>query len=148
MKIKTVFLLLLMIATSAGKAYGLVSSGEYTIGPSQDYNTRVLWESVDQRLIDAYRQLAESPLPDDILQRRETAALVQMTLANLPDEYRRVLRQHYYEDRPVKEIAGTRGMSISAVKSLLYRARLAFKSAFITLLESLSDPRAAEGAVL
>ena len=106
-----------------------------------------LWESADQELVGACRRLAESPLPEDILERKETAALVQVTLAGLPGKYRRVLLEYYYEDRPVKEIASAQEMSVSAVKSRLHRARLAFRNAFIALLESLSDPRATEGTI-
>jgi len=94
------------------------------------------WEVIDRKLLAAYSELATTPLPDEVLEREETAELVQMTLSNLPDNYRNALRQHYCLQRSLREIAGTLGVTEGAVKSLLHRARLAFKAAFETIAES------------
>lgn len=90
------------------------------------------WDETDERLLFAYRQLATLPLPDDVLQHKETRELVQLTLASIPGNYQQVLTQHYFEQRPLKDIAAFHGSSEGAVKSLLHRARLAFKTAFMT----------------
>ena len=66
-----------------------------------------------------------------------------MALSNLPGSYRSALRQHYFEQRSLREMAATSGSTESAVKSLLHRARLAFKAAFQTIAESLHDRPAA-----
>ena len=95
------------------------------------------WERIDGRLRAAYRELDSSPLPDDALERQETAELVRMALANLPENYRSALRQRYYEQRTLEQIATLGGTTEGAVKSLLHRARLAFKAAFQTIAESL-----------
>jgi len=94
------------------------------------------WEAIDRKLLAAYGALAISPLPDELLEREETAELVQMALSNLPDNYRSALRQHYCLQRPLSEIADGLGVTEGAVKSLLHRARLAFKAAFETIAGS------------
>jgi RNA polymerase sigma-70 factor (ECF subfamily) len=94
------------------------------------------WEEIDRKLLAAYGELASSPLPDEVLEKKETTELVQMALSNLPDSYRRALMQHHCEQRSLEEMAGGCGMSESAIKSLLYRARLAFRAAFQTIAES------------
>jgi DNA-directed RNA polymerase specialized sigma24 family protein len=70
-----------------------------------------------------------------------------MTLASIPGHYQDVLRKHYYEDQPLKDIAQTLAVNESAVKALLHRARQAFKTAFDTFAESLVVPVANEGGL-
>jgi len=94
------------------------------------------WEKIDARLVDAFRALESAPLPDEVVERQETAELVQTTLSNLPEGYRRALREHYCEQRSVREMAAARRVSEGAVKSLLHRSRLAFKAAFEAITES------------
>ena len=65
--------------------------------------------------------------------------LVQAALSNLPEHYREALTLHYCQQRSLEEIAGSRGTNAGAVKSLLHRARLAFKTAFETLADSLGQ---------
>ena len=45
----------------------------------------------------------------------------------LEEKYRTVLYLFYYEDLPVKEIAGLLGLGTSAVTTRLYRARKKLK---------------------
>jgi RNA polymerase sigma-70 factor (ECF subfamily) len=97
------------------------------------------WQAIDQRLLAVYQKMAESPLPDEVLEQQETKELVHLTLAHLPENYRDILKRHYCEDRPLKEIARAQRLTVSAVKSLLHRARLAFKSIFLSFAESMSD---------
>jgi len=97
------------------------------------------WEKIDARLMGTYRAIESSPLPDEVLDRRETVELVQATLSNLPGDYRQALRQHYCEQRSLREMAAMRGVSEGAVKSLLHRSRLAFKAAFRTIAESFGE---------
>ena len=56
-----------------------------------------------------------------------------MTLANLPDRYRQALVDHYMEHRSLDEMASRGDTSASAVKSLLFRARAAFRAAFLVI---------------
>jgi RNA polymerase sigma-70 factor (ECF subfamily) len=103
------------------------------------------WEETDRRLLAAYRQLATAPLPEDILHQQETKELVQLTLASIPGNYQQVLTQHYLEQRPLKEIAASHGLSEGAIKSLLHRARLAFKTAFVAFSDAMAAEPSLEG---
>lgn len=96
-------------------------------------------EEIDARLLRAYRRLDSDPLPDEIIERRETAELVRMALSNLPERYREALTRHYCEKESLAEIARAGSTTEGAVKSLLHRARLAFKAAFETMAESLGE---------
>ena len=95
-----------------------------------------VWQRVDAVLLQSFEKIATEPLPDEIIQLKETAELVQMTLANIPANYREVLKEYYYQKKALKEIADCQGVSKGAAKALLHRARMAFKKAFLTLGES------------
>ena len=95
-----------------------------------------LWQQVDTSLLRCFEQIATEPLPDEVLQRKETAELVQMTLANIPANYRDVLNDYYYGRKVIKEIAALHGASEGAVRVLLYRARKAFREALLRLDKS------------
>lgn len=103
------------------------------------------WEETDRRLLATYKQLAIAPLPEEILHRQETKELVHLTLASIPGNYQQVLTMHYIEQRPLKEIATSQGLSEGAIKSMLHRARLAFKTAFVTFADALSVEPSVEG---
>ncbi len=102
---------------------------------------------IDRRLLAAYRRLATDPLPEDVLHGQETKELVQLTLANIPGNYQQVLTQHYLEQRSLKEIAASHSLSEGAIKSLLHRARLAFKTAFVTFADAQAAEPSLEGGV-
>jgi len=48
----------------------------------------------------AFEQIATEPLPDELIEKAETAELVQMTLANIPANYKYVLKEYYYRLKP------------------------------------------------
>jgi RNA polymerase sigma-70 factor, ECF subfamily len=54
---------------------------------------------------------------------REEALPLERALANLSDDLRLPVLLHYYLDLPLDEIALSMGLSLSAVKSRLHRAR-------------------------
>ncbi|UCC30039.1 MAG: sigma-70 family RNA polymerase sigma factor [Phycisphaerales bacterium] len=105
------------------------------------------WEEIDQKLLAACKELATAPLPEEVLTRRETTELVHVALSNLPENYQRALRQRYYEQWPLQAIARSEGVTEGAVKSLLYRARQAFKTAFEMFADTLDDQVPTRGAV-
>ncbi len=81
--------------------------------------------------IDAILSTVDSePLPDWVLERRETEELVGATLSSLPPDYRNVLVQKYIDGLTVGEIASTCGKGNKAAESTLHRARLAFSRIF------------------
>ena len=107
-------------------------------GREISYDT--IWQDIDSGLLTAFEQIATEPLPDEVIEKAETAQLVQMTLANIPANYKHVLKQYYYQLKPPKEIAVSVGVSEGAIKTMLYRARQAFKTAFLRLEKSLNNP--------
>jgi len=79
---------------------------------------------------DRYPDLDAGPLPEELLTRAETVDRVHAALSALPPHHQRILESHYFLEQPLKQIAGAEGTTVGAVKSLLHRARLAFKDAF------------------
>ena len=71
--------------------------------------------------------------PDQTLERRDVARLVQLTLDYLPARYGDVLEWKYIQGLTMQEIAERVGGSTKAIESLLTRAREAFRDGFATL---------------
>ena len=94
-------------------------------------------EGFDPRLAAACEAMATAPLPEDLVSRQETKELVRLTLADLPDRYRQVLHEHYFERRSLQDLASTHRTSEGAIKSLLHRARTAFKTGFLAIAGAL-----------
>jgi RNA polymerase sigma-70 factor (ECF subfamily) len=78
--------------------------------------------------------------PEDVVERREIARLVQVALDTLPPQYASVLEWKYLQDLAVAEIASRLGTGIKAAESLLTRARGAFREAFTVLLHGSHNP--------
>ncbi len=55
---------------------------------------------------------------------------IETALRSLPEKYRRILKLHYEERIPIKEIAAILDLSFKAAESLLFRARQSFKLAY------------------
>ena len=89
----------------------------------------VLAES--QGEIDAILARIESePLPEWVLERRETRELVGATLSSLAPDQRGALTQKYLDGASVAEMASRAGKSVKATESLLTRSRTAFARVF------------------
>jgi len=97
-----------------------------------------MWERIDRALLQVFEALDESPLTDDVLARKETHELVNMTIANLPDPYGVVLQKKYVGGASLADLARDMSVSEDAVKSLLARARRAFRDTFLILSEAKS----------
>lgn len=97
------------------------------------------WERIDASLAQLYDALEQTPLPGDVLARAETRDLVHMTIANLPAPYRTALTGKYVDGKSLDDLAQELDLSVDAVKSLLARARRAFKETFATLGHALSE---------
>ncbi len=94
-------------------------------------------QSVNGRLFQLCSAIDTHPLPADIIEQAELADLVRKTLALLPQRYRKVLRQYYYEQNSIKQIAEAEHLSSSALRILLYRARKAFKKHLLKSAKSI-----------
>jgi RNA polymerase sigma-70 factor (ECF subfamily) len=90
------------------------------------------WDRIDASLSQLYDALERTPLPGDVLARAETRDLVTMTIAHLPESYRLALARKYVDDKSLEDLASEMGLSVDAAKSLLARARRAFKETFST----------------
>jgi RNA polymerase sigma-70 factor (ECF subfamily) len=97
------------------------------------------WERIDATLAQTFAAMAERPLPGEVLERAETRDLVHMAIANLPEQYRTALTRKYVDGESLETLAGELGISIDAAKSLLARARRAFRDTFATLSAHLSE---------
>ena len=97
------------------------------------------WERIDATLAQTFAAMAERPLPGDVLERAETRDLVHMAVANLPEQYRIALTRKYVDGESLETLAGELGISIDATKSLLARARRAFRDTFATLSARFSE---------
>lgn len=96
------------------------------------------WDRIDASLAQIYDGLARAPLPGEILDRAETRDLVNMTIAHLPETYRTALAGKYVDGKSLEDLARELDLSVDAAKSLLARARRAFKETFATLGHALS----------
>jgi len=97
------------------------------------------WDRIDASLAQIYDALSRSPMPGEVLARAETRDLVNMTIAHLPETYRTALAGKYVDGKSLETLATELGLSVDAAKSLLARARRAFKETFSTLGHALSE---------
>ncbi len=67
------------------------------------------------------------PLPDEVLEQKETAVLVRSALGRLESKEQTVLRARYIEGLLTSDIARDMGITEKAVHSLLYRARISLR---------------------
>jgi RNA polymerase sigma-70 factor (ECF subfamily) len=105
---------------------------------------QLAWDQLDETLQVAYRQIDRELLPDEVLMRDETRELVSMTMANLPVNYRDVLSAKYIDGQTLETIAATSATTVDAAKSLLRRARAAFRECFLAIAKlEISDVSAA-----
>ena len=97
------------------------------------------WEQIDQTLGQLFKALDQAPLSDEVIGRTETRELVNMTIANLPDHYGAVLQHKYVDGESIEALAARLALSQAATKSLLSRAREAFRQTFSALSQSMAE---------
>lgn len=102
----------------------------------------LLWERMDEELAGVFRALGERPLPDEVLEREETRALVNAAMAQLPPRYREALEAKYVAGRSVREMAEALRETEKSVESLLTRSRGAFRATFDALVRHTANPPA------
>jgi len=74
--------------------------------------------------ISTYLEVIDTePLPDELLEKKETADIVRTALAGLEDKQQSVLKAKYIEGLSAGEIAKRLEITEKAVHDLLYRAR-------------------------
>ncbi|MCF6310948.1 MAG: sigma-70 family RNA polymerase sigma factor [Verrucomicrobiales bacterium] len=85
--------------------------------------------SMDEREDDYHLTAVDeqTPHPDQQALENELSQAIDTAIQSLPEKQRLAVILRRYEDRPYEEIAEILGMSLSAVKSLLFRARTQLK---------------------
>lgn len=96
-----------------------------------------VWANLDRELQGLYARLEAEPFGDDVLRREETRDLVNVTMSQLPSQYRETLEAKYVANKSVRDIAVMLSLSEKAVESQLTRARKAFRATFLTLSRNL-----------
>ena len=93
--------------------------------------------SSDEREENSNHHIEASPdrQPDAELLQAELQSAVDAAIAGLPDTQRMAVVLRRYEQLSYEEIAGVLGLSVSAVKSLLFRARTALRESLAGYLE-------------
>ncbi len=94
----------------------------------RDALNRVVQEVSGLELADSSQD--SSSAPELALEKEETQRAVEWVLSALPPEYEQMLRLHYVEDLPVKEIAEKLGLTFKAAEARLLRSREAFRGAY------------------
>jgi RNA polymerase sigma-70 factor, ECF subfamily len=94
---------------------------------------QAVWDRLDDELRSVYASLESAPLADDVVDREETRAMVNATMAQLPPHYREALEAKYVLGKTVRDLAATWQVSEKAVESQLTRARQAFRVTFAAL---------------
>ena len=93
------------------------------------------WSRCETTLGQIFQSLDDAPLGEDLLARAETHELVHLAIAGLAPNHREALTRKYVHGDSLQDLGGRLGLSEDAVKSLLARARRAFRDAFASLLK-------------
>jgi RNA polymerase sigma-70 factor, ECF subfamily len=97
------------------------------------------WDRIDESLAIAFDSIDAEPLSDEVISRAETRDMVAMTIANLPHPYGEALERKYVGGETLSELGARLGLSEDGAKSLLARARRAFRDAFATLSRAMAE---------
>jgi RNA polymerase sigma-70 factor (ECF subfamily) len=84
--------------------------------PSPNGDASRYFEAIDAR-----------PLPDELLERKETADMVRLAMSRLESKEKAVLEAKYIQEFSAEQIARQMGTTEKAVHSLLYRARISLR---------------------
>jgi len=88
--------------------------------------------SLDGRLREQLTLYSREPLPEEVVEHKETQKFVRQCLSQLSDDYALALQLKYVEGWPVRQIADALGRSEAATESLLSRAREQFRTVFLS----------------
>lgn len=93
-----------------------------------------------------FEAIDAKPLPDEMLERQETAGMVRLALSRLESKEQVVLEAKYIQELAAGEIARQMGTTEKAVHSLLYRARLSLRRELDKLARQTNGGQASENA--
>ncbi|MCE5341715.1 MAG: RNA polymerase sigma factor [Planctomycetaceae bacterium] len=95
--------------------------------------SRAARKTIDEDLTGWLEIIDRQPLPDEVLEKSQTADTVRQALNSLDEKSRDVLKAKYLDDLSAGKIAGKLKLTEKAVHSLLYRARNALRDKLIKL---------------
>jgi RNA polymerase sigma-70 factor (ECF subfamily) len=84
----------------------------------------------------------DAPATERVVERRQLRQIVRRCIDRLPDSYRALLVLRDIEERDTEETAGLLGLTVSAVKSRLHRARQALRELLVAELGMDPEERA------
>ena len=84
---------------------------------------RINWLSLEDEFAQPMRLASDNPSPEVVVTQREREGYIQQLLAVLSPTDRAAVTLRYWYDCSYEEIAETLGLTVSAVKSRLHRAR-------------------------
>ena len=74
-----------------------------------------------------FEAIDTKPLPDEVLERQETALIVRSALSRLEAKEQAVLKAKYIEGLDARDISRRMNVTEKAVHSMLYRARISLR---------------------
>jgi len=83
--------------------------------------------SVNGDLRSYIETIDSKPLPDEVLEQKETVAVIRTALSRLDIKEQAVLRAKYIDGLSANKIAQKMGVTEKAIHSLLYRARISLR---------------------
>jgi RNA polymerase sigma-70 factor (ECF subfamily) len=86
---------------------------------------RINWLPLKEEIAEPVRLTSPSPNPEAVVTERDREAWIQELMDDLSPVDRAAITLHYWYDCPYTEIAEALDLTVSAVKSRLYRARRA-----------------------
>lgn len=106
-----------------------------------------LYSIAHHKIVDFYRKkkiksvlLSQAPFleimekeinqPEFIFEKNKIRDSIEQTLKSLSEKYQKILRLHYEENIPMKEVAKKLNVSFKAAESMLFRARQSFKKIY------------------
>ena len=95
------------------------------------------FENLEGNLQETILSENKTHLPDEVIQKQQLISTVQEALRKLPEDQRKAVIFARYEEMSYEEIADTIGVSVSAVKSLLFRARASLKVSLGSQIEKI-----------
>jgi len=78
--------------------------------------------------LEYFQKMDSQPLPEEILERKESVEHIRQAIASLDAPQQEVLTARYHEDLSIRQISQRMQLTEKAVESLLYRARNTLRS--------------------
>lgn len=93
-------------------------------------STEMLIDFEENNALESFDNEIDSfPLPEDVIDNKETQNLIMKELDKLPNDQKKIIIAYYYNECKVEQIADIMGMPVGTIKTKLYRGRKKLKTA-------------------